>query len=191
MTRLLAPTACVAIGSACLWACGCATSTKDEEIASLRKTIALAARRSETISKVNHELQLAARERLETIMFCQCLLALAPEHRDRLHLHRLKLLGEKPWGADEMARADLAAGHLNILTGGLNIYRNGLKEIIRDDYGVTVIEVATCTTGRQAFEVIDAYNAVTKKVVEGRHGKDWLEKARRKAAAGAENEEAK
>lgn len=48
----------------------------------------------------------------------QAYLALSPTAKERFHLHLLDFSKPAPFNAPEMARADIAASHMNILTGG-------------------------------------------------------------------------
>jgi hypothetical protein len=101
----------------------------------------------------------------------QTLNNLSEATRDKLALDQMDFSVYPPTGAEKMARADLANGHIFIFTGGLNIYlRDGLKEYLQEQYQITVLDIADCEGGQYVFDFMDQYNAPVEAWLEQRHG---------------------
>ena len=93
----------------------------------------------------------------------------------RCHLELLDW--DRPdFGARQIATADLADGHLNILMGGLNIfqYNPELTRRLAQEFGIRVCQIATCTDGERSFQFIDDYNAVSESGIDRRFGLDLI-----------------
>ena len=93
---------------------------------------------------------------------------------------------EGGFNAADMARADIAAGHYNILTGGMNRWRGEPTKAMKAKYGVIVMDIAGCTDGKAIFAIMDAYNDVSKPAIKAKYGQsvidDVFEEASRKTA---------
>ena len=101
------------------------------------------------------------------------LLQLSPEFKARLHLHLLDFRQPPPHHAEQMARADVDSGDLNILTGGMNIYNKSLRAFLRSEYQIVVMDIADCDDGKAIFRLIDCYNAIVKAEITKRTGKHY------------------
>jgi len=100
------------------------------------------------------------------------LLALPPETKARFRLDLLDFDAGVPYRAETMAKADLAEGHFNILTGGVNVYTAEVCRFLQTRYGIVVVSVASCTDGDDIFKVMDAYNEVVEDELPRKFGKN-------------------
>jgi hypothetical protein len=107
----------------------------------------------------------------------QTLKGLPESIRSRLSLDKMDFSVNPPTGAGDMARADLANGHVFIFTGGMNIYHyyDGAKEHLLEHYEITVLDIADCTAGEYVFSFMDQYNEPVEAWIEQRHGRPYDE----------------
>ncbi|MAE61540.1 MAG: hypothetical protein CMJ49_09315 [Planctomycetaceae bacterium] len=114
------------------------------------------------------------------------LLALSPDAKSRMHLQLLDFSGPSPFGAEKMALADLEAGHRNLLTGGLNLYSDEVRDFLRDEYHIQVYDIAFCTDGTAIFDFIHRYNEPVETAIERDTGKSYRDILVEAGAFGAE-----
>ena len=112
------------------------------------------------------------------------LLALSPETKARLHLHLLSVRRDGTHDVGKMAEADLAAGHVNIFTGGYSIFRPKEHQYLRTKYGMWILNVGSCTSGKAVSDMMSDYNSVVAKGLLKKFGKT-LDEIFREAGAHA------
>jgi len=106
----------------------------------------------------------------------QTLKGLPESIRSKLALDRMDFSVNPPTGAADMAKADLANGHVFIFTGGMNIYHHeGAKEHLLEHYQITVLDIADCTAGEYVFNFMDQYNGPVEAWLEQRYGRPYDE----------------
>ncbi|MFO1492205.1 MAG: hypothetical protein U1F77_14990 [Kiritimatiellia bacterium] len=147
---------------------GCRTAGPDDDPRALRE---YADRVTEAMIKMEEAQMKRDVEHVESVPVR--LLQLSPEFKARLHLHLLDFRQPPPHHAEQMARADIESGHLNILTGGMNIYHKRLRAFLQSEYQIEVMNIADCDDGEAIFRLIDCYNAIVQAEVTKRTGKPY------------------
>ncbi len=94
---------------------------------------------------------------------------------DRLHLEPVDP-SMPDWNFAAMAKADVDAGHLNILTGGFTAYWD-VMDVYYWRYGTAVLYWQGCRGSRRAFSLMEKYNAVSEQAIARKWGDDHLKRA--------------
>jgi len=131
------------------------------------------------VSDLKRELQRIrdkqAEQKKEGMVICmRILFELAPKWKQRLRLDLLDF-SAKDMNAGVMAEADLAEGHVNILTGGVTRIWGDRADVLREKHGIWVMHIAGPDDGRAVFRLIQGYNAVSRAAIRKKHGGDFLD----------------
>ena len=94
---------------------------------------------------------------------------------ERLHLELIDP-SKDDWNFGAMAGADVAAGHINILTGGFSAYWD-VMDVYHSHYGTPVLYLQNRLGNQRLFALMDDYNAVSESAVARTWGDDHLEHA--------------
>ena len=116
-----------------------------------------------------------AEQKTEGMVTCmRILFELAPKWKQRLRLDLLDF-SAKDMNVGVMAEADVAEGHINILTGGVTRIWGNRADVLREEHGIWVMHIAGPDDGRAVFRLIQGYNAISKAAIRKKHGKNFLD----------------
>jgi len=118
-----------------------------------------------------------AEAKAEGLVTCmRILFELSPQWKQRLRLDLLDFT-VKDMNVRVMAEADVAEGHLNVLTGGVTRIWGERADMLRQKHDIWVMHMAGPDDGRAVFRLIQGYNAVSKAAIRKKYGTDFLENA--------------